>query len=108
MKTLSLAAAALVVLASCGSGGSSDSLELKATAPTVQNLTRSVELSGVLAPQQTATVYGKLSGQASKIAVDVGSKVKAGDVLLEIDAHELNAQLALAEASVATVKQQAA
>jgi RND family efflux transporter MFP subunit len=108
MKTLSLAAAALVLLASCGSGGNTDSLELKATAPTAQKLTRSVELSGVLAPQQTATVYGKLSGQASKIAVDVGSKVKAGDVLLEIDAHELNAQLALAEASVATVKQQAA
>jgi len=107
MKAFSLILAAALVLASCA-GGPEGALELKAGTPVLQTLKRSVELSGVLAPVETATVYGKLSGQASRIAVDVGSRVKAGDVLLEIDAHELAAQLALAQAAVAAVKQQAA
>jgi RND family efflux transporter MFP subunit len=107
MKAFSLILAAALVLASCA-GGPEGALELKAGTPVLQTLKRTVELSGVLAPADTATVYGKLSGQASRIAVDVGSSVKAGDVLLEIDAHELVAQLASAEASVAAVKQQAA
>lgn len=96
------------LLASCSAGGGDNDLALKAGLPVLQTLDRTVELSGVLAPEQSAVVYGKLSGQASRIAVDVGSTVKAGDVLLEIDAHELTAQLALAEASVATTRQQAA
>lgn len=109
IRTLTLAApvAALLILTACGPSGPAG-LTLRAGVPTPVALTRSVELSGVLAPVQTATVFGKLSGQAGRIAVDVGSKVKAGDVLLEIDAHELGAQLAAAEAAVATVKQQAA
>jgi len=110
MKTLTILSAALaaVLLASCGGNANNDALELKAVAPTTQTLKRTVELSGILAPEKTATVYGKLSGQASRIAVDVGSRVKTGDILLEIDAHELGAQLALAQAAVATTKQQAA
>ncbi len=109
MKTLFAAATlgAALLVASCSSDNSGV-LELKAGTPVVQTLKRSVELSGVLSPKETAAVFGKLSGRASRIAVDVGSKVKEGDVLLELDAHELVAQLALAEAAVATVKQQAA
>lgn len=104
---ISAAAAAALLLASCG-GGNNEALELKAAAPTLATLKRTVELSGVLAPVNTAQVYAKLQGQASRIAADVGSHVSAGDVLLEIDAHELRAQLSLADASIATVKQQAA
>jgi HlyD family secretion protein len=114
MKTLTsfasagLAAALVLTLAGCSGSGNPDALALKAGTPVLQTLKRTVELSGVLAPEKTAVVYGKLSGQASKIPVDVGARVKAGDVLLQIDAHELTAQLALAQASVATTKQQAA
>jgi RND family efflux transporter MFP subunit len=104
---ISAAAAAALLLASCG-GGNNEALELKAAAPTLATLKRTVELSGVLAPVNSAQVYAKLQGQASRIAADVGSHVSAGDVLLEIDAHELRAQLSLADASIATVKQQAA
>jgi len=102
------AVAVSLLLASCGAGGSADPLQLKAEAPAIKTIKRTVELSGVLSPKQTATVYGKLSGQASRIDVDVGDRVTANEVLLEIDAHELAAQLALAQAAVATVKQQAA
>jgi len=108
MKTvLPFVSALVLVLASC-TGSSNQALSLKAGLPVVESLSRTVELSGVLAPEQSTTVYAKLSGQASRIAVDVGSPVRAGDVLLEIDAHELAAQLALAEAAVATTRQQAA
>ena len=106
--SLALVALAATLLASCGSSGNPDALELKVATPVVQTLKRTVEISGVLAPEKTAVVYGKLSGQASKIMVDVGSRVKSGDVLLEIDVHELGAQLAAAKAASATVKQQAA
>ena len=99
---------AVGLLAASCSSGSEGALELRAGTPVLQTLKRTVELSGVLSPKETASVFGKLSGQASRIAVDVGSKVKVGDVLLTIDAHELGAQLALAQAAVATVKQQAA
>jgi len=110
MNLFRLSATAVVALmvVSCGGNANNDALELRAVVPTSQTLKRTVELSGVLAPEKTAAVYGKLTGQASRIAVDVGSKVKTGDILLEIDAHELAAQLALAEAAVATTKQQAA
>jgi RND family efflux transporter MFP subunit len=104
---LSLLAAAMLTLVSCGATSNSSVLEVRVANPVVQTLSRTVELSGVLTPEKTAAIYGKLSGQASKILVDVGSRVKENDILLEIDAHELGAQLALAEASVATVKQQA-
>jgi len=111
MKTtvsLVLASALTLVLASCGPSTNPDALGVKAGTPVLQTLKRTVELSGILAPEKTAVVYGKLSGQAARIAVDVGSRVKAGDILLEIDAHELAAQMAAAQAAVATTKQQAA
>jgi len=104
---ISAAGLAAFLLASCGAGNN-EALELRAAPPTLATLKRTVELTGVLAPVSTAQVYAKLQGQASHIAVDVGSHVRAGEVLLEIDAHELDAQLSLADASVATVKQQAA
>jgi RND family efflux transporter MFP subunit len=106
-KFLISAAVAAFLLASCGSGNN-DALELKAAPPTLATLKRTVEVSGVLAPVNTAQVFAKLQGQASRIAVDVGSHVRAGDILVEIDAHELNAQLAASVAAVAAVKQQAA
>jgi RND family efflux transporter MFP subunit len=107
MKLLFPLAVLAVLLAACSSGAG-DALELKAGVPTLQTLKRTVELSGVLSPKDTASVYSKLSGQASRINVDVGSKVKTGEILLELDAHELKAQLSLAQAAVATTKQQAA
>ncbi len=104
---ISAAAAVLLLAASCGSGNN-DALELKAAPPTLATLKRTVELSGILAPLNTAQVYAKIQGQASHIAVDVGAHVRAGDILLEIDAHDLDAQLAATEAGVANIKQQAA
>ena len=47
-------------------------------------------------------------GQAKAVMVDIGSAVKAGEVLVEIDTRELSAQLAVSEAALQLVRDQAA
>lgn len=49
-------------------------------------------------------ISSKLSGKVSQIMVSEGSKVKAGEVLLKIEAKELEAQLAQANAGVAVAQ----
>ena len=53
---------------------------------------------------ETANIYGRASGYITRRLVDIGSRVKAGDLLVEITAPELDHQIAQAEATVAQVK----
>ncbi|HVP18855.1 MAG TPA: efflux RND transporter periplasmic adaptor subunit [Spirochaetia bacterium] len=71
-------------------------------------LVRSVDFSGVLVPDRTVNIYAKLAGQATFVGGDVGDHVKAGQLLVQIDTKELNAQLKVAEAQLAGVSDQAA
>ena len=63
-----------------------------------RHLDRNVEFSGVLVPNQTLNIFAKLAGQATTVNADVGNRVKEGQLLVQIDTKELNAQLAVAEA----------
>lgn len=65
------------------------------------------ELSGVLVPEKSLNIFAKLSGIANTVTVDVGDKVRAGQLLVHIDTKELNAQLKVAEAAGTTVRDQA-
>ncbi len=49
-----------------------------------------------------APIYARVPGYLKKWYVDIGSKVKAGDVLAEIETPELDQQLRQAEADLAT------
>ncbi len=69
---------------------------------------RNVEFSGVLVPNRTVNIFAKLAGQATFVGADVGNQVKAGQLLVQIDTKELNAQLKVAEAQLAGVSDQAA
>jgi RND family efflux transporter MFP subunit len=71
-------------------------------------ITRNVEFSGVLVPNKTLNIYAKLAGQATTVNGDVGSRVRKGQLLVQIDTKELNAQLKVAEAQGAGVSDQAA
>jgi multidrug resistance efflux pump len=51
-------------------------------------------------------VGAQLSGIVAKLNVVVGSKVRKGDVIAEIDSSGLRARLAQAEAQVAVVEQE--
>ena len=49
-----------------------------------------------------APIYARVSGYLKKWNVDIGARVKAGDVLAEIETPELDQQLQQAQADVAT------
>lgn len=51
-------------------------------------LEQSIELSGTLAADQTSEVAALVAGAVSKVNVDVGSRVKQGDAMVELDRRE--------------------
>lgn len=59
-----------------------------------------VKLSGTLDPVWQADVATKAAARINKVYVDVGAKVRAGDVLAELDTGELGGAAAAAEGSV--------
>ena len=84
-----------------------------APAPNVQvvhlkpgEITRRITLPGNLRAYQEAMLYAKVPGYLKSIAVDRGDWVKANDVLAEIEAPEMLAEVAKfkAEASVAELE----
>lgn len=65
--------------------------------PTSKMLPQTIEVSGTLAADETSEVATQVAGQVVAVNVDVGSHVKKGDVLVQLDARE--AQLRSAQAS---------
>jgi multidrug efflux pump subunit AcrA (membrane-fusion protein) len=53
---------------------------------------------------EQANIYARASGDISKRNLDIGSRVKAGDLLVEIIAPELEHQITQAEGIVAQLK----
>ena len=66
-----------------------------------------VEFSGVLVPNRSVNIYSKIAGQVKAVAADVGGRVRQGQLLVQIDAKELDAQLRVAEAARAGMADQA-
>ncbi|CEP68481.1 Uncharacterized [Moorella glycerini] len=103
-----LAAGALALAAGCGTrAGAGDRVTVKAADAGRGKLAATVEISGALAPVRVANVVSKLAGQVLAVKADVGDRVQAGQVLVEIDTKELQAQLQQAEAAVRGVQDQA-
>jgi RND family efflux transporter MFP subunit len=63
-------------------------------------VSRTVELPGELQPYLHVEIAAKIAGYLDRIPVDVGSVVKQGDLLAELRAPELQAQIAEAESKV--------
>lgn len=76
--------------------------ELPASKPFKGSVTRYVTLPGFIKPLQQATLYAKTPGYLKKINVDKGDSVKAGDLLAELEAPELEADLGKSEAELAS------
>ena len=100
-------AALSVGLAACGPQTAARVTVKTGTAHT-GTILRKVEFSGVLVPNRTVNIFAKIAGQATMVSGDVGTRVKAGQLLVQIDTKELNAQLKVAEAQGAGVSDQAA
>lgn len=79
--------------------------------PTVRTATAKREdgpvtltLPGATAPFDAARLYARATGFVSERRVDIGSRVRRGDLLLRIAAPDLNAQLAQAAAQLGQTK----
>src|SRR5688572_21033314 len=63
-----------------------------------------VSASGKVQPKRQVNVSANTTGRVTRVAVEEGERVKAGQFLLEIDPKQLEGQLQRGEASVAAAK----
>jgi RND family efflux transporter MFP subunit len=63
-----------------------------------------LQLPGHTYPYYEAPIYAQTSGYLKKWYYDIGAKVKAGDILGEIDTPEVDQELSQAQATLATAK----
>src|SRR5215831_5590598 len=63
-------------------------------------VSRSVELPGEFEPYLNVTLHSRVPGFVEKVLVDRGSMVKEGELLVELSAPEMKAQIAEAESKV--------
>jgi membrane fusion protein, multidrug efflux system len=78
--------------------GNAQPLEL---APVVsRQVSRTVELPGEFLPFLTVSLHARVPGYVERVLVDRGTIVKQGDLLVELSAPEMNAQIAEAESKV--------
>jgi len=66
--------------------------------------TMSVNWPGTTEAFAQANIYARASGYIARRTVDIGSRVKAGDLLVEITAPELEHQIAQAEGNLAQMQ----
>jgi len=65
---------------------------------------QALALPGVVKPLEEAKIYSRSAGYVRRWLVDIGDKVKEGQLLAEIDTPELDAQLAQARAQLASAR----
>jgi len=65
-----------------------------------KSLSRTVDLPGEIQPYLSVAIHAKVSGYVERITVDRGSQVKTGELLVDLRAPELQAQIAEAESKV--------
>ena len=73
-------------------------------APDMRGKRSSLELPGRLEAYSQAQIFARVSGYLKDLKVDIGTPVKAGDLLAEIDAPDLDQQIMQAEADVAAAQ----
>jgi RND family efflux transporter MFP subunit len=74
--------------------------EFKLSSAQLQTWERVLRLTGELATFEQATVSAKVAGRVMAPTVDVGSQVKAGELLFRIEARDFELRLSQAQASL--------
>ncbi len=72
--------------------------------PDTRGKTTTFELPGRLEAYTQAQIYARVSGYVKEWKADIGTPVKAGQLLAEIDAPDLDQQIMQAEANLASAK----
>ena len=100
--------AALLTALSCPLfTGCRDSRQEKASIPTASvapvtrgDLSSALAVAGEFQPYQEVDLHAKVSGYIRRINVDIGDRVKNGEVLAVLQVPELNAQVAASKAQI--------
>src|SRR3989442_9582189 len=79
-------------------------LSVSVTTVTHDTSPSSVSLPGALTAVQTAAIYARTPGYVRRRLVDIGSRVRAGQLLADIDAPDLDQQVAQARGGVAQTR----
>ncbi|MBS1828934.1 MAG: efflux RND transporter periplasmic adaptor subunit [Acidobacteria bacterium] len=112
MRKRMLFLAAVVCLAGCGKRGEPSVVTASTTKKTVVAVSRAEQvkmsddlvLTAEFAPYQEVDVMAKISGYIKKVYVDVGDRVKAGQLLAELEVPEMGDELIKANAGIARSK----
>lgn len=91
-----------------GAGGPPDAASILSVPVTRGNIERTVLATGMLKPSRWVAVGAQVSGQITALNVKLGDKVKAGDLLAQIDPSTQQNDLKSAEANLDDVKAQLA
>jgi HlyD family secretion protein len=107
-KKIIIAVAVIVVL---GAAAGANIYFRREQGPTVEaeairarDLEAIVSASGKVQPKRSINISANQMGRVTRLAVEEGQRVKAGQFLLEIDPRQLEGQLQRGEASVAAAK----
>ena len=68
------------------------------------NLTLNVSANGTLQPTRSVNIGSELSGTVTRVLVDVNDRVKAGQVLVELDTSKFRDQVSRSRASLAAAQ----
>jgi RND family efflux transporter MFP subunit len=71
---------------------------------TLRPLEKFLTVSGTLAAQEEATLSVKVPGRLEKVAVDLGSRVKRGDLIAQVDRRDYELRVKQSKAAVAEAR----
>ncbi len=91
-----------------GTAPASQPPSVEVTKVTARTLNSTISLPGELTPFESVDLYAKETGFLKSISVDRGSRVKRGELLAELEAPELVAQRAQANAAYQSAQSQLA
>lgn len=113
MRSFIALAAALLVVAGCSKKAVNTMAAIQIGTVQRQDLIVDVEATGVIQPINEVQVRSKASGQITKMPVELGSRVKPGDLLVQVDPRQVTnnfnqakAALLAAQANEAVTKTQ--
>src|SRR6185312_4303795 len=109
-RTVSIAAALCFMAVACKSNNPSATENTTPPASVVAvtraTLANTLTVAGEFLPYQEVELHAKVAGYIRRINVDIGDKVKAGQVLATLDVPELQAQVQGATAGVRQTREQ--
>jgi len=82
----------------------SGALHVEVVKPKTLASDRALELPGTIKPLEETKLYPRTNGYVRRWLVDIGDKVKEGQLLAEIDTPELDAQISQARAQLASAQ----